>query len=205
MEPDERLSLDGIEQRVLGVLVEKQMTTPDIYPLSLGSVVAGCNQATNRHPVMSLEEREAETALVRLHDAGLATPVRRSGDRVTKYRHKLAEALEVDERSLVVLAILMLRGPQTGGEIRSRSERYAVFGSIDEVEAVIDDLEGRGLARRLPRSPGQSQRRVAHLMGNGPAHTEETGVADRSGMEQRLTTLEARFEELLARLGVDDL
>ena len=211
MDIESRPILDAVELRVLAVLVEKQMTTPDVYPLSRGAVVAGCNQATNRDPVMSLDETEVERALVRLHDENLATPVRRVGDRVTKYRHKLPEALEVDESATAALAVLMLRGPQTSGELRSRTERYVSFGSVDEVEAVIDGLESAGLARRLPRSPGQSQRRVTHLLGSD--RTEEsdehrsvkTSPEASPGLEDRLSALEARFQELLERLGVDDL
>lgn len=194
MDTETRPSLDPVELRILGVLVEKQMTTPDSYPLSLGGVVGGCNQATNRDPVMALEEAEVEQALIRLHEAGLATPVRRSGDRVTKYRHKLSEALEVKEAALAVLAVLLLRGPQTGGELRSRTERYVTFGSVPEVEAVIDGLEEAGLAERLPRSAGQSQRRVAHLLGGEARERDD-----------RLSSLEDRFEALLARLDIDDI
>lgn len=211
METESWPTLDAIELRVLAVLVEKQMTTPDVYPLSRGAVVAGCNQATNRDPVMSLDETEVERALVRLHDEDLATPVRRVGDRVTKYRHKLPEALEIDEPAAAVLAVLMLRGPQTSGELRSRTERYVPFGSVDEVEAVIDGLESAGLARRLPRSPGQSQRRVTHLLGKhrpdeeGGLPSEATATEASPGLEDRLSSLESRFQELLERLGVDDL
>ncbi|HJR91008.1 MAG TPA: DUF480 domain-containing protein [Acidimicrobiia bacterium] len=134
-------SLGPVEARVVGVLVEKQMTTPDVYPLTLAGVVAGCNQSTNRQPVMALDDDEVERALVRLHDAGWATPVRRPGDRATKYRHKVAEALEVDRAAQAVLAVLLLRGSQTSGELRSRTDRYISFGSLDEVETVLDALE----------------------------------------------------------------
>src|SRR5688572_689363 len=111
------IELDPVEARVLGVLIEKQMTTPDTYPLTLAAAVAGCNQSTNREPVMSLGEDEVEPALVRLHDLGLATPVRRQGDRVTKYRHKAGETLELNPAAQAVLAVLLLRGPQTAGEL----------------------------------------------------------------------------------------
>lgn len=201
--------LDPVAMRVLGVLVEKQMTTPDAYPLSRGGVTAGCNQATNRDPVMSVSEDDVESSLVMLHDLGLATPVRRAGDRVTKYRHKLGEAFEIPPPAQAVLAVLLLRGPQTGGELRSRTERYVAFEAIEQVEAVIDDLEERGLARRMARLPGQSQRRVEHLLGGGVSDSavvvpEEMAPAeDRS--DERLSALEERFEELLRRLGVDDL
>ncbi|HEX2153580.1 MAG TPA: YceH family protein [Acidimicrobiia bacterium] len=197
--------LDPIEGRVLGVLVEKQMTTPDNYPLTLAGVVAGCNQSTNREPVMSLDQAEVEQALVRLHDAGLATPVRRQGDRTTKYRHKAGEALEIDESAQAVLAVLLLRGPQTGGELRGRTDRYVAFASTQEVESVIDRLEESGLALRLPRIPGQSQRRVRQLLA-ASTETESTATdTGAPGLEERVRALEERFEELLDRLGVEDL
>lgn len=212
-EQSPRPELDEIETRVLGVLVEKQMTTPDTYPLTLAALVAGCNQSTNREPVMTLNDEDVEAATVRLHDAGLATPVRRQGDRVTKFRHKLAEALETDEPAQAVLAVLMLRGPQTAGELRSRTERYMSLPSIDEVEAVVDGLEEADLARRQPRLPGQSQRRVEELLSGGtasalrePDDTEPSGVGpDLAEVDRRLTELERRFQELLDRLGESEL
>jgi uncharacterized protein len=205
------ITVDPVEARVLGVLVEKQATTPDVYPLTLSAVVAGCNQSTNRDPVLRLDEGEVEQALVRLHDRSLATPVRRPGDRATKYRHKLAEALEADERALAVLAVLLLRGAQTPGELRQRTDRYVTFGSVDEVEEVVDHLEGLGLVERLPRQPGQSQRRIRPTW---TEHGEEVGAAPTepaadpavpSDLEERVARLEDRFQELLRRLGEDEL
>lgn len=202
--------LDPVEARALGVLIEKQMTTPDSYPLSLAGVVAGCNQSTNRSPVMALAETEVELALVRLHDARLATPVRRSGDRTTKYRHKVGEVLEIPEPAVALLAVLLLRGPQTSGELRSRTERYVTFGSIDEVEAVLDRLEEAGLAHRLPRTPGQSQRRITEVLtvftGEAPPVVDSPpAAATPSNLEERVRSLEERLDELLRRLGVEDL
>lgn len=195
-------SLDPVELRIVGALVEKQMTTPDNYPLTLNGVVAACNQSTNRDPVMELDEDEVERALVRLHDLAIATPIRRAGDRSTKYRHKLGERLEIGERAQAVLAVLMLRGPQTPGELRARTERYTSFPAVEDVEEAVDVLEEEGLVERLSRLPGQSQRRVSHLLGDdGPL--PETHASD--GVEERLSHLEERFEELLRRLGVDDL
>lgn len=201
----EHRRLDPVEARVMGVLVEKQMTTPDNYPLTLAGMVAGCNQSTNREPVMSLEEDQVEKALVRLHDLGLATPVRRAGDRATKYRHKMGEALEIPEASRAVLAVLLLRGAQTGGELRSRTERYVSFASAQEVEDVIDRLEAEGLAQRLPRSPGQSQRRVEELVSDSESPPEPSAEPAEPGLADRISDLERRFSELLDRLGVDDL
>jgi hypothetical protein len=204
-------TVPAIEARILGVLVEKQMTTPDSYPLTLAGVVAGSNQATNRDPVMSIRDEEAEAALTRLHEIGLATPVRRQGDRATKFRHKLDDAFELDKQTLAVLAVLLLRGAQTVGELRQRTERYVAFDMIDDVERVIDRLEQLDLARRLARLPGQSQRRVRHLMSDDSAGPEPaqpqvlTEDVEHAELRTRLTALEQRFNELLQRLGVDDL
>ncbi|HLT95222.1 MAG TPA: YceH family protein [Acidimicrobiia bacterium] len=199
-------TLTPVEARILGVLVEKEKTTPDYYPLTLSAVVAGCNQATNRDPVMDLDESEVERALVSLHDAQLATPVRRSGDRATKYRHKLAETLEIDDRQQAVLAVLLLRGPQTSGELRTRTERYVQFGSVEEVEEVVDRLAEASLVERMPRSPGQSQRRIRQLLAEegapDPAPVESASPSD---LEARVSELEARFARLLESLGVDDI
>jgi hypothetical protein len=204
-------TVSAIEARILGVLVEKQMTTPDGYPLTLAGVVAGSNQATNRDPVMSIRDVEAESALTRLHEVGLATPVRRQGDRATKFRHKLDEALELDKQALAVLAVLLLRGAQTVGELRQRTERYVAFDTVEDVERVIDRLEQSDLARRLARLPGQSQRRVRHLMSDGsgapePVQPQEpTEDVEHAELRTRLAALEQRLDELLNRLGVDDL
>lgn len=193
--------LDPVEARVLGVLVEKQMTTPEAYPLTLSAIVAGGNQATNRDPVMALDESDVETALVRLHDLGVATPVRRPGDRATKYRHKLGEVLEVDAAAQAVLAVLLLRGAQTVGELRARTERYA--SSVGDMEAVVDRLEEAGWAARLPRAPGQSQRRVVGLLAADAGATVPGGSGPT--VEERLERVERRLDELLRRLGVDDI
>jgi uncharacterized protein len=204
-------TVSAIEARILGVLVEKQMTTPDSYPLTLAGVVAGSNQATNRDPVMSIHAEEAESALTRLHDVGLATPVRRQGDRATKFRHKLDDVLELDKQALAVLAVLLLRGAQTVGELRQRTDRYVAFDTIDDVERVIDRLEQSDLARRLARLPGQSQRRVRHLMSDGSVEPELVEApepiehVEHEELRTRLTALEHRFDQLLQRLGVDDL
>lgn len=198
-------TLTPTEARILGVLVEKEKTTPDYYPLTLSALVAGCNQSTNRDPVMELDEAEVERALVRLHDAQLVTPVRRSGDRATKYRHKLSETQEIGEREQAVLAVLLLRSAQTAGELRTRTERYVTFGSVQEVEEVIDRLEEAGLAERLPRSPGQSQRRVRQLLAPDGDPAPVRARPPSGSIEERLSELEARFAELLDRLGVDDL
>jgi hypothetical protein len=200
------ISLDAIEARLLGVLVEKQMTTPDVYPLTLAGVVAGANQSTNREPVMSLDETTAESALSRLHEAGLASPVRRSGDRAIKYRHKLTETLELEKKELALLSVLLLRGTQTPGELRQRTERYVPFDSIDDLETTLDVMEERGLVMRLARQPGQSQRRVVELLSDrSQPPVRDQPAPPTTSASDRLAVLEARFDELLTRLGVDDI
>ena len=203
------ITVNAIEARILGVLVEKQMTTPAGYPLTLAGVVAGSNQSTNRDPIMSIREQEAETALTRLHEIGLATPVRRQGDRATKFRHKLDDALELDKQALAVLAVLLLRGAQTVGELRQRTERYVAFDTIEAAEGVIDRLEELRLAKRVLRQPGQSQRRVKHLMSDDVAEDDSDEPApvaiQDNEIDTRLAALERRFDELLKRLGADDL
>lgn len=207
--------LDLVESRVLGVLVEKHMTTPNVYPLTLAAIVAGSNQATNREPVMTIDEEQAEAALVRLHDLGVATPVRRQGDRATKYRHKMGEFWEIGVAEQAVLAVLLLRGPQTVGELRQRTDRYVSFASTADVDAVVDRLAEHELARRLRREPGQSQPRVVELVGETDGSTPSLSVpasSDSSEVDpaalsvvERVDELERRFNELLRRLGEEDL
>jgi uncharacterized protein YceH (UPF0502 family) len=200
--------LDSIETRILGVLIEKQHTTPANYPLSLHAVVAGCNQTTNRHPIMMLDEPAVERALVDLHNQRLATPVRKVGDRVTKYRHKLDETLEVDARELALLSVLALRGPQTPGELRSRTDRYTTFDDLRTIDETLVGLASRGFVRRLDREPGQKESRFQQLVGEEGAVAESSGPTPGSDITQLRSELDAlagRFEELLERLGVTDL
>lgn len=161
------MPLSDIEVRVLGVLVEKERTTPETYPLSTGALHTGCNQRTNRDPVTDLHLREVTEALQRLRDRGLATTVQEVSDRVPKHRHLLARALDVDDRELAVIAVLMLRGAQTPGELRTRTERYVDFDDVPSVAAVLEALAARStaLVRCLGRAPGQSQDRWVHTLG----------------------------------------
>ncbi|MFN2323177.1 MAG: YceH family protein [Trueperaceae bacterium] len=161
------MPLSDVELRVLGVLVEKERTTPETYPLSTGSLHTGCNQRTNRDPVIDLHLREVTEALQRLRDRGLATTVQEVSDRVPKHRHLLARALDVDDRELALVAVLMLRGAQTPGELRTRTERYVSFADVPSVTAVLERLAARStaLVRCLGRAPGQSQDRWVHTLG----------------------------------------
>ena len=161
------MPLSDVEVRVLGVLVEKERTTPETYPLSTGALHTGCNQRTNRDPVTDLHLREVTEALQRLRDRGLATTVQEVSDRVPKHRHLLARALDVDDRELALIAVLMLRGAQTPGELRTRTERYVPFADVPAVTAVLERLAARSVAlvRCLGRAPGQSQDRWVHTLG----------------------------------------
>jgi uncharacterized protein len=166
------MPLSDIEIRVLGALVEKERTTPEAYPLSGQALVTACNQKTSREPVTDHHLQDVMEAVQRLRDRGLAATIQEVTDRVPKHRHRLVHALEVDARELALLAVLMLRGPQTPGELRNRTERYlesgaAPFPSVASVEAVLASLATRKvpLVKNLGRSPGQSQDRWDHTLG----------------------------------------
>ena len=153
------------EQRVLGCLIEKRWTTPDQYPLSLNALRLACNQSTNRDPVTAYDETTIRDAAQRLCLYGLARLAMGHGSRTVKYRHLAEEALGLDREELAVLAVLLLRGPQTPGELKSRTERIARLESLAEVERVLTALGERDYARRLERRPGQKEDRFEHLLG----------------------------------------
>src|SRR5436853_7083167 len=157
------------EQRVLGCLIEKRLTTPDQYPLSLNSLRLACNQSTNRDPVTDYDEATVRDAAQRLCRYGLARLASGHGSRAIKYRHLAEEALGLGREELAVLSVLILRGPQTPGELKSRSERMASLGSLADVERVLAALIERRYARRLDRRPGQKEDRFAQLLGAAPA------------------------------------
>lgn len=161
------ISLDPVEARLIGALVEKQMTTPQQYPLTLNALVAACNQTSSRNPVVSYDDRTVESALTRLKEKRLLRFVFPShGRSVTRYRQVLEEVLPLERRQLALLAVLLLRGPQTLGELRSRTERMAEFASLDEIDDELDDLASREepLVARLPREPGRKETRYAQLL-----------------------------------------
>jgi uncharacterized protein YceH (UPF0502 family) len=203
------MDADAIEIRVLGCLIEKQRTTPDAYPLSLNSLRLACNQTTNRDPVVEYEERDIKAALDRMSHRGWTRFASGASSRALKYRHLLDEALGLSNAEVSVLAVLMLRGPQTLGELKQRSERLHRFDSIAEVAQVLDGLAGRELAVRLERRPGQKEERYGHLLGEGgtempptsPPQPAQSADGDRlSQLEERLERLERGFDELLTRL-----
>jgi len=166
------VDLSGPELRVLGSLVEKQLTTPQQYPLTLNALTLASNQTSNRDPVVHYEERTAEEAITRIKSRGLAAFVHPShGRSALRFRHTLDEALGLGARPLALLAVLMLRGPQTPGELRVRTERMVGFGDLPEVVAELEALANRDepLVVRLDRVPGQKEDRYAHLLGAQPA------------------------------------
>jgi uncharacterized protein YceH (UPF0502 family) len=153
------------EQRVLGCLIEKRWTTPDQFPLSLNALRLACNQSTNRDPVTDYDESTVREAAQRLSRYGLARLASGHGSRAIKYRHLAEEALGLGREELAVLAVLLLRGPQTPGELKGRTERMAQIASLSEVDDVLGVLIERGYARRLERRPGQKEDRFEQLLG----------------------------------------
>jgi len=158
--------LNDIEARVLGALVEKDVTTPAYYPLSLNALVNACNQKSNRDPVMNLEESAVRDALNGLRDRGLAGPAGGADSRVSKYEHRLQETFNFSRGETAVLCVLLLRGPQTPGELRGRTERMHPFEDLDAVQSSLQKLMQREppLAAMLPRQPGTKESRYAHLL-----------------------------------------
>jgi uncharacterized protein YceH (UPF0502 family) len=158
--------LSEVEARVLGALVEKDITTPEYYPLSLNALVNACNQKSNREPVMTLDESEVRDALSGLQAHRLAGPTSGADSRVTKYEHRLQEVFNFDRRETAVLCVLLLRGPQTPGELRGRTERMYRFETLDDVQGALQKLMGRepALAKILPRAPGTKESRYTQLL-----------------------------------------
>ena len=185
------MDLTAEEVRVLGALVEKQRTTPDQYPLSLNALRLACNQSTNRDPVVEFDEPTIREALERLARRRWVRLASGAGSRATKYRHLLDEALGLDAPGISVLAVLMLRGPQTPGELRARTERLHRFNGNDELREAIERLAERELVVNVGRRPGQKEERYAHRL----AEDEEQAVPGAT-LEERVARLEAEVERL---------
>jgi uncharacterized protein YceH (UPF0502 family) len=215
---------DAVEIRVLGCLIEKQRTTPDQYPLSLNALRLACNQSTNRDPVVDYDERTIKAALERMSVRGWTRFASGASSRALKYRHLLDEALGLSDAQISLLAVLMLRGPQTLGELKGRTERMHHFESLEDVEATVDGLADRELVVRMARRPGQKEDRYAQLLGGEeeapaaslspapvqdapPPAAADTADADRlSALERRVDELEravAAFRERLAGEGIE--
>jgi uncharacterized protein YceH (UPF0502 family) len=185
---------DPVEIRVLGCLIEKQRTTPDVYPLSLNSLRLACNQSTNRDPVAQYDEPTIRRALDSLSRRGWVRLASGPGSRAVKFRHLFDEALGLDESEVSLLATLMLRGPQTVGELKQRTERLRRFDSTGDVDAVLSALVERELVDRWPRRPGQKEDRYVQLLGE-TAESAPPTVAP-PAENQRLADLEAVVGEL---------
>ena len=200
------------EQRVLGCLIEKRWTTPDQYPLSLNALRLACNQSTNRDPVTDYDEHTVRDAAQRLSRYGLSRLASGHGSRAIKYRHLAEEALGLGRDELAVLAVLLLRGPQTPGELKGRSERMARLETLADVEGVLSTLIDRGLVRRLERRPGQKEERFEQLLGRaadtsaaadaapGPQPDQPAPLPD-DGLAARVEALEAEVASLRAELA----
>ena len=204
--------LNDVETRVLGSLVEKDVTTPDYYPLSLNALVNACNQKNNRDPVMHLQEDAVQEALSTLQDKRLAGPTSSADSRVTKYEHRLQEAFNFTRGETAVLCVLLLRGPQTPGELRGRTERMHRFEDLTEVQSTVQRLMQRDppLVRVLPRQPGTKESRYKHLLAGDVEDAADVAqalssafVASNSHDIDRITHLENEVSDL--RKEVADL
>jgi uncharacterized protein YceH (UPF0502 family) len=220
------VNLTPVQARIMGCLIEKEMATPDNYPLTMNALLAACNQTTNRNPVTKLDEATVGNALLNLRAENLVRIVYSRSNRADKYRHVLDEMLDLEPPHLALLSVLMLRGPQTASELRARTERLHPFESQDEVDDGLRQLAHRPepLVARLERRPGQKESRWAHLLGGDlaealagdddedeaaarPAHrTDRIAALEEAVAELRadLERLQAAHHELVVRLGEDD-
>ena len=195
------MNLDAVELRVLGCLLEKERTTPDQYPLSLNALRLAANQSTNRDPIVDYDEGTIRAALDRLGERGYTRLASGPGSRAAKFRHLLADALQLTPSQLALAAVLMLRGPQTPAELRTRSERLYPFASVADVEAALAALGERGLVAQLARRPGEREERWSQLLGDAGDSTGEQRVqAPRRESEGSLEERVAQLEERVARL-----
>ncbi len=202
--------LSDVETRVLGSLVEKELTTPEYYPLSLNALVNACNQKSNRDPVMDLDEEAVREALRTLDKKGLAGPADNMVSRVSKYEHRLQEAYNFTRHEIAILSELLLRGPQTPGELRSRADRMHKFDDLGIVQSTLQRLMKREppLVKVLPRQPGTKEARYAHLLSGdvearqaepapGVAAASNAGGGDRiARIEDHVETLQSEIAEL---------
>jgi len=199
--------LTEIEARVLGALIEKDITTPDYYPLSLNALVNACNQKNNREPVMTLDESAVRDALSSLQEKRLAGPASGADSRVTKYEHRSQEVFNFDRREIAILCVLLLRGPQTPGELRGRTDRMYHFEALDDVVATLDRLAHREhpLVVMLARQPGTKESRYAHLLSGEPPAVEVAqpplqASAGSNPVADRVAALEAEVAALRSEL-----
>jgi uncharacterized protein len=221
------VNLTPVQSRIVGCLIEKEMATPDNYPLTMNGLLAACNQTTNRHPVTRLDEATVSNALENLRAANVIRIVYSRSNRADKYRHVIHEILDLGPEHLALLSVLMLRGPQTASELRARTERLHPFASQEEVDDALRQLAGRPepLVARLERRPGQKESRWAHLLGGDlaevlggdddedaetesrPSHRVDRLAALEDAvavLRADLDRLQAAHHELVVRLGEDD-
>jgi uncharacterized protein YceH (UPF0502 family) len=210
-----RIQLDDVEVRVLGALMEKEIATPEYYPLSLNALVNACNQKSNREPVVSYDDSTVEEALAGLRAKGLAARISGHDMRVPKHAHRLSEVINLGRREAAVLCVLMLRGPQTAGELRGRTERLYPFDDLEAVDACLTRLmewEPEPLASRLPRQVGYKELRYAHLLAGEPSAVSappavaqsavrETRDDSSARLQARVEGLEAEVAELKRQFG----
>ncbi len=197
--------LSLLETRVLGVLCEKQHTVPDTYPLSLNALVAGCNQKTSRHPIIEVSEADVLSVIDSLKEPALV--MESSGGRVTRYAHNMGRALQLPAQSIALLTVLMLRGPQTAGELRINCERLHRFADISAVEGFLQELAERpdgAMVVELPRQPGSRENRWAHLLSGAPVIDESTASLTTAGSMTDMAASEiAALKANMARLERD--
>lgn len=214
------MSLADVDIRILGALLEKEHTTPEGYPLSINALVVACNQKTSRDPVSDYSQREVEDALQGLRDRGLVSSVQGMTERVVKHQHHLNEAFDLTPQDFAVLAVLMLRGPQTAGELRGRTERYTHFPDVAAVDVSLKRLRDHRppLARDEGRAPGQSQTRWVQTLGTDPERlrprVRQASVASLAGeagapmtlqaLHQEVEALKRQVARLYAHLGLED-
>ena len=196
--------LNAAETRVLGCLLEKEIATPDYYPLSLNALVNGCNQKSNREPVVSYDEAIVEEALAGLRAQGLSLRITGGDSRVPKHAQRFTEKFNLGRREAAVMCLLMLRGPQTAGELRGRADRLYQFDDLEAVEGTLNRLAEMEFAKQFPRQPGLKEPRWGHLLSGEPAPMEapppvaERGPSDReriAALEAALADLRRQFEE----------
>jgi uncharacterized protein YceH (UPF0502 family) len=197
--------LTSVEVRVLGCLMEKEMTTPEYYPLSLNALVNACNQKSNRNPVVSYDEATVLQALSGLKENHLAW--QSDAARVSKYEHLFGKMFNLVAREMAVICLLLLRGPQTAGELRTRADRMYAFGSLDETAETMRALEEMGLVRQLPRQPGQKESRFVHLLAGEPEYAKageevlpDDAIPKGPGMGTRIAALEDEIRNLRGEL-----
>ncbi len=201
------MQLDEAEVRVLGALMEKEVATPEYYPLSLNALVNACNQKSNREPVVSYDEDIVETALAGLRDKGLAARISGHDMRVPKHAHRLSEVINLGRREAAVLCMLMLRGPQTAGELRGRTERLYQFDDLEAVDACLTRLmewQPEPLVTRLPRQVGYKEVRFAHLLSGEPPAAQAAAIPTpiaRESRDETVARLQATVDSLEANVA----